>query len=59
MTKYQRSKHKQLVDELNRRKSNGKNNLIIRNGEIVTRHLRTQNSDNHDTAAPSPTDMDS
>ena len=36
-----------------------KNNLIIRNGEIVTRRLRTQNSDNCDTAAPSPTDMDS
>ena len=59
MTKYQRSKHKQLVDELKRRKSNGENNLIIRNGEIVTRRLRTQNSDNRDTAAPSPTDMDS
>ena len=59
MTKYQRSKHKQLVDELKRRKSNGENNLIIRNGEIVTRRLRTQNLSNHDTAASSPTDMDS
>ena len=56
MTKYQRSKHKQLVDELKRMKSNGENNLIIKNGEIVTRRLRT---DNRDTAAPSPTDMDS
>ena len=35
MTKYQR--HKQLVDELKHRKSNGENNLVIRNGEIIIR----------------------
>ena len=56
MTKYQRSKHKGLVDELKRRKANGEENLVIRNGEIVTRRLRAPN---HDTTVPSPTDMDS
>ena len=35
MTKYQRSKHKQPVDELKWRKSNGENNLILRNREII------------------------
>lgn len=56
MTKYQRSKHKGLVDELKRRKANGEENLVIRNGEIVTRCLHAPN---RDTTVPSPTDMDS
>ena len=37
MTKYQRFKHKGLVDELKWRKANGEENLVIRNGEIITR----------------------
>ena len=45
MSKYQRSKHKRLVDELKRRKANGEENLVIRNGEIVTRRLRAPNRD--------------
>ena len=52
MTKYQRHKHKQLVDELKRRRSNGENNLVIRNGEIITKRVYTNNARNHDTRAP-------
>ena len=49
MTKYQRQKHKQLVDELKHRRSNGENNLVIRNGEIITK--RSYNLGNHGTRA--------
>ena len=52
MTKYQRHKHKQLVDELKRRRSNGENNLVIRNGEIITKRVYTNNARNHYTRAP-------
>ena len=51
MTKYQRHKHKQLVDELKHRKSNGKNNLVIRNGEIIIKRSHTNNARNNDTRA--------
>ena len=51
MTKYQRHKHKQLVDELKRRKSNGENNLVIRNGEIIIKRSHTNNARNNDTRA--------
>ena len=50
MTKYQR--HKQLVDELKRRRSNGENNLVIRNGEIITKRVYANNAGNRDTRAP-------
>ena len=36
-TKYEREKHKKLVDELKSRRSKGERNLVIRNGIIVTR----------------------
>ena len=52
MTKYQRHKHKQLVDELKHRRSNGENNLVIRNGEIITKRVYTNNARNHNTRAP-------
>ena len=51
MTKYQRHKHKHLVDELKRRKSNGENNLVIRNGEIIIRGSHTNNARNKDNRA--------
>ena len=41
MTRFQRTKHKKLVDELKRRKQQGEENLIIRNGLIMKRP-RTQ-----------------
>ena len=37
MTKYQRAKHKQLVEELKHRKAANEPNLTIRNGVIVTK----------------------
>jgi len=43
MTKYQRNKHKQLVDELKRRRIN-EPNLIILNDSIIPKPLSTQNS---------------
>ena len=52
MTKYQRHKHKQLIDELKRRRSNGENNLVIRNGEIITKRSYTNNARNQDVRAP-------
>ena len=35
-TKYERDKHKKLVDELKLRRSKGERNLVIRNGSIIT-----------------------
>lgn len=55
MTKYHIPKHKQLVDELKQRKANCEENLVIRNGEIVTRRLHALN---RDTTIPPPTDID-
>jgi len=37
MTKYQRSKHKQLVEKLKRRRAASKPNLTIRNGVIISK----------------------
>ena len=59
MTKHQTSEHKQLIGVLKQRKSNGENNLIIRNGAVTTRRPRAQNSNSRNTTAPSPTEMDS
>ena len=48
MTKYQRVKHKQLVEELKRRKAANEPNLTIRNGEIITKHpYRGNQGNNH------------
>jgi len=49
MTKYQRNKHKQLVDELKRRRIN-EPNLIIQNGSIIPKPLPTQHSQDHANA---------
>ena len=35
MTKYQRDKHRKLVQELKQRRGNGEKGLMILNGEIV------------------------
>ena len=54
MTKYQRSKHKQLVEELKRRRVK-EPNLVIRDGAIVTRIARPSQATNHmDTTAATP-----
>ena len=34
-TKFERQKHQKLVEELKRRRSNGEQNLVIRNGSII------------------------
>ena len=52
ITKYQKHKHKQLVDELKHRRSNSENNIVIRNGEIITKRVYISNARNHDTRAP-------
>ena len=39
MTKFQRSKHKQLVEKLKRRKVANEPNLTIRNGVIIIKVL--------------------
>ena len=41
-TKYEREKHKKLVNELKSRRSKGEKNLIIRNGNIVATVPRSQ-----------------
>ena len=54
MTKYQRSKHKQLVEELKRRRVN-QPNLVIRDGVIVTRTVRPSQATNQmDTSIATP-----
>ena len=45
MTKYQRSKHKQLVEELKRRRTK-EPNLVIRDGIIVNRTARLDQTGN-------------
>ena len=47
MTKYQRAKHKQLVEELKCRKAANEPNLTIRNGVIVTKHPYRGNQGNN------------
>lgn len=41
-TKFERMKHKKLVDELKQRRACVEKNLIIRNGSILTKPLRSQ-----------------
>jgi len=55
MTKYQRNKHKQSVDELKRRRIN-EPNLIIWNGSIIPKPLCTQHSQDHANATSVPMD---
>ena len=42
MTKSERTKHKQLVDELKSRRARGETNIIIRGNSIITKP-RTKN----------------
>ena len=51
MTKFQRQKHKKLVQELKKRRERGERNLMILNGEIVIRRYRKPTSGG--TAPPS------
>ena len=44
MTKFQRDKHRKLVQELKQRRERGEKNLIILNGEIVLRRYRNLTS---------------
>ena len=52
MTKFERAKHKKLVDELKQRRQQGETNLIIKNGSIVRRQLRRSNTTNVNTSTP-------
>ena len=42
MTKLERGKHKKIVEELKRRRSNGESGIFIRNGNIVQRRPRPE-----------------
>ena len=42
MTKYQREKHRELVQELKQRRGKGEKGLMILNGEIVLRRYNSQ-----------------
>ena len=44
MTKFQREKHRKLVQELKQRREGGEKNLIILNGKIVFRGYRNATS---------------
>ena len=39
-TKFEREKHKKLVEELKERRSQGEKDLVIRNGAIISKHSR-------------------
>ena len=52
MTKFERAKHKKLVDELKQCRQQGETNLIIKNGSIVRRQLRRSNTINVNTSEP-------
>ena len=41
-TKFERSKHRKLIDELKQRRDQGKTNLIICNGSIVIKRPHSQ-----------------
>ena len=59
MTKLERTKYKKLVEELKTRRQQGEQNLIIRNGVIITREPRIQSAPNHPPVPSSklPTDV--
>jgi len=56
ITRFQRTKHRKLVDELKRRKQQGEQNRIIKNGSIVRREHRAQPM--LDSVVPSPVLID-
>ena len=56
MTKFERVKHKKLVEELKQRRQQGETNLIIKNGTITRRQLRRSNT-NMSISAPTPAQL--
>ena len=48
-TKLEHTKYKRVVEELKRRKANGKTNLIIRNGVVTERQPRLNKNAQTDT----------
>ena len=57
MTKLERVRHKKVVEELKRRRSNGEHGLFIRNGNIVQRsHPEIMQ---HSTVAAAPVELSS
>ena len=52
MTRFERAKHKKLVEELKQRRQQGETNLIIKNGLIVQRQLRRSNTSNVNIIVP-------
>ena len=52
MTRFERAKHKKLVEELKQRRQQGETNLIIKNGLIVQRQLRRSNTSNVNIIIP-------
>ena len=53
MTKLERVRHKKVVEELKRRRSNGESGLFIRNGNIVHHPEIMQ----HSTVAAAPVEL--
>ena len=52
MTRFERAKHKKLVEELKQRRQQGETNLIIKNVSIVQRQLRRSNTSNVNIFVP-------
>ena len=52
MTRFERAKHKKLVEELKQRRPEGETNLIIKNGSIVQRQLRRSNTSHVNIIVP-------
>ena len=41
-TRFERAKHKRLIDELKQRRAKGEEDLVIRNGSIIKKHPCSQ-----------------
>jgi len=52
MTRFERAKHKKLLEELKQRRLQGETNLIIKNGSIVQRQLRRSKTSNVNIIVP-------
>ena len=61
MTKSERIKHKQLVDELKSRRAKGEKNIFIRSNSIITKsRTKTHSPSNADSATKvNPTESSS
>ena len=58
MIKFQREKHRKLVDELKQRRANGEKGLIISNGSLVSRRQAEQSTSSDIAGAGSSTGED-